>query len=130
MQHNSNQKDGPTLPKELLQKIATVIKMLAPPDPDLLPKPEPHCNCMHCQIARSLMDQEREVFIPTEPQEEVVSDEELVFTQYVITPCGDNLYSVQDKLTPHERFTVILGDTVGCTCGKTGCEHLLAVLKS
>lgn len=129
MQHNVEQKNMPNLPKEILEKIASVIKVIAPQDEDALPKAEPHCNCIHCQIARTLSEDESPQ--PEAKVEEAqVLDEELSFSQYEISPAGENLYFVKDKLSPYERYTVHLGDPVGCTCGKSGCEHIVAVLKS
>lgn len=130
MQHNPDQKNMPPLPPELLGKISSIIKMIAPQDADISPKAEPHCNCMHCQIARAVHSEESAHDAPAKEEEPQVLDEELAFSQFEIRPTGDNLYTVQDKLAPHQRFTVHLGDPVGCTCGKSGCEHLVAVLKS
>lgn len=129
MQHNGEQKNLPNLPQEVVEKISKILKVIAPmSDPDMFPKPEPHCNCPYCQIARSLHDMKQEEGVQV--VEEIVTEQDLTFTQYQIEPCGDQLYSVTDRLFPAEKFTVFLGEPVGCTCGKSGCEHLIAVLKS
>ena len=128
MQHNPAQKNAPNLPDEMISKIAEVSRILAPDDPDQIPKPEPHCNCYHCQIARALnqnFQHEQEPCI-----EENVSDEELQFDQWAITQTGDKLFNVANKLDQNENYSVYLGDPIGCTCGKPDCEHILAVLKS
>jgi hypothetical protein len=133
MQHNADHKNAPDLPKELLEKIAHLIQMITPNDPDLIPKAEPHCNCMHCQIARALTLGEEPVeeqIIEEEEDDEVVLDEELQFSQFEIEQMGNYLFHVKDKLAPFASFTVHLKDPVGCTCGKEGCEHVVAVLKS
>jgi hypothetical protein len=127
MQHNPTQADSPDLPPEILQKIGTIAKVLGPTDELLLPKAEPGCNCFHCQIAR--------VLNPTSSQHPVVEEsevtpEELQFQQWTITQTGDKLFSVVNRLDEHEKYSVYLGHPVGCTCGKQGCEHILAVLKS
>ena len=54
LQHNPEQSDSPDLPPEIIQKISTIAKIVSPEDQAALPKPEPHCNCMHCQIARAI----------------------------------------------------------------------------
>ncbi len=127
MQHNPSQADSPDLPPEILQKIGAIAKIMEPSDELLLPKAEPHCNCFHCQIARALN--------PVAPQahaeeENEVKDDELQFQQWTITQTGEKLFSVVNRLDEHEKYNVYLGQPVGCTCGKQGCEHILAVLKS
>ncbi len=125
MQHNPAQKNAPNLPLEMLAKITEVSKIMAPNDPDQIPKAEPHCNCYHCQIARALSGSIEET-----PEEEFVAPEELEFNQWEITETGDNLFNVMNKLDTLENYSVHLGHPVGCTCGKENCEHILAVLKS
>jgi hypothetical protein len=133
MHHNSAQSNLPDLPQEILSKIAAVAKIVAPEEVQAMPKPEPHCNCTFCQIARALQtggettpqEEPRE-----EPAEEEVSDEELQFQQWEITQTGERLYSVINRLDSHEKYSVYLGHPVGCTCGKDGCEHIVAVLNS
>lgn len=129
-QHNPAQAHAPTLPPEILQKIATVAKMMAADESIVLPKPEPNCHCFHCQVARAIQE-------ALYPQEETtieieadIGEEELKFSQWEIKPTGENLYMVLNKLDTTEQYTVFLGEPVGCTCGKAGCEHVLAVLRS
>lgn len=129
MQHNGEQKNMPELPLDMIDKISRVLKVVAPSDPDQFPKPEPHCNCPYCQIARHLHDMKRET-VEVAQVEELVTEQDLAFSQYQIEPSGDKLFQVTDKLFPAEKFTVFLGEPIGCTCGKTGCEHVIAVLKS
>lgn len=127
MQHNPNQSDAPDLPPEILQKIGAIAKIIAPADDQLaMPKAEPNCNCFHCQIARVLKPSAS----VQEHEEPEVSAEELQFQQWTITQTGDKLFSVVNRLDEHEKYHVYLGEPVGCTCGKPGCEHILAVLKS
>lgn len=128
MQHNPAHKNAPNLPEEMISKIAEVSRILAPDDPDQIPKPEPHCNCYHCQIARAINQdngEECELCI-----EEEVSIDELQFDQWEITQTGDKLFNVINKLDELENYSVHLGQPVGCTCGKQNCDHILAVLKS
>lgn len=127
MRHNPNQADSPALPPEILQKIRAITKIITSADESVvIPKAEPNCNCFHCQIARALSQTEG-----VENQEEIeVHPDELKFQEWNITQTGDKLYQVVNRLDPHESYQVFLGDPIGCTCGKTGCEHILAVLKS
>ncbi len=126
MQHNPEQAHTPDLPKEMLEKIASITKILIPEEAGGFPKPEPHCNCMHCQIARAISAETKESL--EEIEESIVSQEELQFSEWSIEPVGDHLYTVKNKLTL-ETQSVYLGSPVGCTCGKPGCEHILAVLR-
>lgn len=135
MNHNPAQAFAPDLPAEVLEKISTITKIIGPSDEGILPQAEPNCNCFHCQIARTV---NRTSFLspalPAESDslEEEIKNEELEFQQWEIAPVVDNekLYDVINKLDPLERYHVFLGEPIGCTCGKVGCEHILAVLKS
>lgn len=132
MQHNPAQANLPDLPKEMVNKIAEIARLVAPDEVQNMPKPEPHCNCPHCQIARAIhqIDPKTEQVAHQESIEDTVSEEDLSFQQWEIIKTGDKLYSVTNRLDQNEKYTVFLGDPVGCTCGKSGCDHILAVLKS
>lgn len=130
LQHNPNQANSPELPKEILQKISAIAKIVGPENPDLLPKAEPHCNCMYCQIARAVTQEPVAKNESKTTEETPVSDAELTFCQWEIHPSGDKMYTVTNRLETSETYTVYLGEPVGCTCGKSGCEHILAVLQS
>jgi hypothetical protein len=135
LQHNSAQMYAPDLPKPILDKIAAIAKIVAPEDVNALPKAEPHCNCVHCQIARAITqaahpEAENITASPKEELEEKVSAEDLNFQQWEISQSGEKLYTVINRLDTNEKYSVYLGHPVGCTCGRTGCEHILAVLKS
>lgn len=119
LQHNPDQKNAPTLPPDVLQKIASVTKSLGVEDPNLLPKAEPNCNCLHCQIANAMQQ-----------IEEIVKDEELKFKNWEITQINTKLYTVCNPLDKKEQYNVFLGTPVGCTCGQRNCEHIRAVLES
>ncbi len=118
LQHTPEQKDQPDAPAEILEKMAAMIRSLAESVPVLLPKPEPHCNCMHCQVARTIADED----------EEEVEEEDLKFREWDVIQSGDQLYTVTNPLDPQEQFSVYLGDPIGCTCGQPNCEHIEAVL--
>lgn len=125
MQHNPNQADAPDLPPEVVQKITAISKIIAPPEEQMAtPKAEPNCNCFYCQIARALKPESDEQI------EHEVLPEDLHFQEWTITQIGDKLFSVVNRLDENEKYQVYLGEPIGCTCGKTGCEHILAVLKS
>lgn len=126
LQHNPEQANGPDLPEELLQKISALSKTLGVKDSVHIPHPEPHCNCMHCQISKALhngLDKEQS-------EEEIVTDEDLKFRTWDINKIGDKLYSVSNPFEPQENYSVFLGEPVGCTCGTPHCEHVRAVLNS
>ncbi len=128
MQHNPEQANAPDLPKEVLEKISAVAKIM---DSDQTLnnalKAEPHCNCVHCQISRAITGEaplkEREI-------EEEVSDEDLKFRTWDVVQSGDNLYTVSNPLENDEHYNVFLGNPIGCTCGEKNCEHIKAVLNT
>ncbi|PIS01105.1 MAG: hypothetical protein COT84_04095 [Chlamydiae bacterium CG10_big_fil_rev_8_21_14_0_10_35_9] len=127
MQHNPAQADTPPLPSEILSKITKIVKVLGIEDSQHLPKPEPHCNCLHCQIARALQVAPDGI---EENLDEEVKDEELTFKEWEIEQTGENMYSVTNPLDTQEQYNVFLGEPIGCTCGKKDCEHIKAVLRS
>jgi hypothetical protein len=126
MQHDPTQASAPDLPEEVLSKIAAISQVLGAEMAGGVPQAEADCNCFHCQIARTLNGSPAEEPLP----EEEVSDEELKFKEWDIAPSGDKLYTVSNPLDSEEQYTVFLGEPVGCTCGKGGCEHIKAVLNS
>lgn len=130
MQHNENQSDAPDLPAYVTEKIAALAKAMAPEELTILPKAEPGCNCMHCQIARAILGELEDEVRHEELLDEDVTDADLHFDQWTITQTGENLFTVTNKLDDQEHYSVFLGSPVGCTCGQANCEHIVAVLKS
>ncbi len=128
MQHDPTQKDAPDLPKEVLDKISQFTKSLNI-DLDMLNMgdSEPHCNCHYCQMVSAMQGKEKTNEAETI---EEVSKDDLTFREWDIKKVGENLYNVTNPLDVEEHYQVFLGNPVGCTCGKDGCEHLLAVLNS
>jgi hypothetical protein len=125
MQHNPDQSDSPELPKEILEKITSIAKVLGLEDVSQLPKPEPQCNCMFCQIARAFHGEESDA-----KTEEIVSDKDLEFRTWDIKQTSEKLYHVTNPLDDKEQYSVYLGEPIGCTCGQKNCEHIRAVLNS
>lgn len=127
LQHNSEASDSPDMPKEVLDKIASISKTIGFENSDNLPKAEPHCNCMHCQIMRALHEEKENDLVQ---MEEEISDHDLKFRDWDINQTGDKLYIVSNPLNSSEHYNVFLGNPVGCTCGERNCEHIRAVLNS
>jgi hypothetical protein len=130
LQHNPELSNAPDLPKEMLNKIASISKAVGIDDPNLIPKPEPHCNCFHCQISRAIQSSNDEEQISAEPEEEVVSDEDLKFRLWDVAQTSDQLFLVSNPMDSKEHYSVFLGEPIGCTCGEKNCEHIRAVLNS
>jgi hypothetical protein len=124
LQHNPEQANAPDLPKEMVEKIASIGKTLGGELFTQIPKFEPHCNCPFCQIARVLSGEKKE------EDEETVSDEELSFRSWNIEQSAEKLYQVSNPLDKTEYYSVYLGDPLGCTCGEKNCEHIRAVLNT
>ena len=129
LQHNPAQSNAPDIPRPVLEKIAAIGKIISVEDPEATPKPEPHCNCMFCQIARAINTNAAELTV--DPVEEIsFAEEDLQFSEWNIVQTQNKLYTLTNKLDSNEIYHVHLGEPMGCTCGKAHCEHLLAVLKS
>lgn len=129
-EHNQEHANAPDLPAELLEKIAQITGALGldPNQSDNMPKAEPHCNCFYCQIARALRGEKRDE--DSAKDDDMVSDDDLKFKEWEIEDKGENLYIVSNPLDKCEHYQVYLGTPIGCTCGKSSCEHVQAVLKS
>ncbi len=125
MHHDASQADSPPIPSEVLQKINAITKILLPEDLLNLPPAEQDCNCFHCQLVRAINQTKHEEF-----DEIVIDSKELEFRQWDIHSSGENLFTVVSRLDKNEKYTVFLGEPIGCTCGQQGCEHIVAVLKS
>ena len=132
VEHDPQNADLPELPPEMVEKIKLLLQVLSKEEIMAMPPSEPNCNCMYCQITRILHDAVIHEKHPLhhEKDVELVEEKDLEFSEWTVTPLGDSLYTVTNKLDPHEEYRVFLGDPIGCTCGKQNCEHILAVLKS
>ncbi len=130
LQHNPEQANSPDLPEDVLDKVAQLSKTLGIDDPNVIPKPEPHCNCMRCQIARAMQKGVNGDAQNQKEQEEIVSDEELKFRTWDVAQTGEKLYLVSNPIDDKEHYNVYLGDPIGCTCGQAHCEHVRAVLNT
>lgn len=129
LQHNPEAADSPDLPPEVIQKIATLSSAIGLDNIENFPKPEPHCNCMHCQIMRAFQKKEQQQQEHPSVEEEI-SDDDLRFREWDIHQKGDQLYIVTNPLNKEEHYDVFLGSPIGCTCGRPNCEHIKAVLNS
>lgn len=129
MDHNPAQANAPDLPQEMIHKIAAIAQVVAPAEAEEMPKAEPHCNCFHCQVARVMHGTVTPAHDFSLPAEEEISEEELTFREWDIEETGSQLYKVTNRRDESQQYTVHLGSPVGCTCGKEGCDHILAVLR-
>ncbi|NGX56832.1 MAG: hypothetical protein K1060chlam5_01078 [Candidatus Anoxychlamydiales bacterium] len=127
MKHNPDQKDMPDIPKEVLKKIATITKIFSDEASIDIPKPEANCNCPYCQISKAM---QIATGVNIENLDEDVSEEDLKFRLWDIKEHGDKLYLVTNPLDHNEKYSVFLGDPIGCTCGSKNCEHIKSVLKT
>ena len=129
MQHNPEKANAPDLPEEVIKKITSISKVIGMEVNDAMPQAEPHCNCVHCQIARALSGVSKKENLEFDPEEEVSTDD-LKFREWDILQKSENLYLVTNPLDAKESYNVFLGNPIGCTCGHKNCEHLRAVLNS
>lgn len=128
--HSPEQSDAPDLPAEMLSKVAGIAQVLGSDLAVELPEAESGCNCFHCQIARALRGEPASAREVGEMECEAVSDDDLRFRSWDISSSGDHLYLVVNPADPTEKYSVHLGEPLGCTCGQCNCEHIRAVLNS
>jgi hypothetical protein len=131
LQHDLTQADAPDLPPQVLSRVAGIAQILGAEVAETLPQAETGCNCFHCQIARAIhrgADANRE----QRPPDDEVTDADLRFRTWDIEPCTEDkdAYYVTNAENRQQRYTVHLGETIGCTCGEKNCIHIQAVLKS
>ncbi len=129
--HNPQQSNAPDLPEEMLRRIASISKTFGIDfEQSNIAKPEPHCNCTYCQIARAIWSENFDSKTQAEEEEERVSEEDLKFRDWEIEQTSENLYEVTNPIDKTEHYRVFLGSPVGCTCGQKNCEHIRTVLNS
>jgi hypothetical protein len=121
-QHNPEQADLPPLPPGILKKISAIASALGVEALPNLPKAEPGCNCVYCQVMKAVHGE-------TEVEEEI-TEEDLRFRNWDVEQTADKLYLVKNPLDLNECYSVFLGKPIGCTCGDKNCEHVRAVLKT
>ena len=130
LQHDQEQSDAPTFPKVLLERISAITLSLNIKSLEILPKEEPHCNCAHCQIVRSMknaLEQNSPLFLDLD---EEVSDEDLTFRSWIIESLGQHNYKLIHPDHKEEIYCVHLGSPLHCSCGSSSCEHIQNVLNS
>ncbi len=133
-QHDIKLANSPDLPADLVQQLQQIAQGLTSEEKEKLPQKEPHCNCPGCQIMQ-LFHQENGSNFTSEKkedqkEEEIVADTDLTFSEWKIDLITKNLYKVSNPNNPNESYQVFLGSPIGCTCGKTRCAHIEAVLKT
>ena len=122
IQHNPEQSDLPLLPPGILKKITLIAQVFGAEHLHNLPKAEPNCHCIYCQVMNALNEQNN--------IEEDVHPEELTFKNWDIQQAADKVYTVTNPIDENEHYSVFLGEPLGCTCGQKNCEHLRAVLNT
>lgn len=130
LQHDPQKASSPSLPKNILEKISEVSKIISPESLELLPEPEPHCNCPYCQTARAMRNMPPLSEFDLENSCEPIEDNDLKFREWDIEQVSEKLYIVSNPLAKEESYKVHLGDPIGCTCGNKNCEHIKAVLNT
>lgn len=122
-QHNPDQADLPPLPEGVLKKISAIASAFGIESLPNLPKAEPGCNCVYCQIMNAIHGE-------SAIEEEEVTEEDLKFRNWEVNQTSDKLYMVTNPIDENEHYSVFLGEPIGCTCGQKNCEHIRAVLST
>lgn len=119
MQHNPEQADLRPIPPHVLEKIGSIVRSFGIENTPFLDQAITDCNCIYCQLSRSLR-----------PVEEVVEETDLKFRDWEVSQKEEKLYHVVNPLDKNEYYDVFLGEPIGCTCGSKNCEHICAVLNT
>jgi len=122
-QHNPEQADLPPLPPGVLKKISAIASAFGVESLSNLPKAEPDCNCIYCQVMNAVHGE-------AQAEEEEITEEDLKFRNWDVKQTADKLYSVTNPIDTNEHYSVFLGEPIGCTCGQKNCEHVHVVLKT
>jgi hypothetical protein len=136
LEHDPSNSSLPDLPPEMIKKVKLLLNIIPKDDVLAMPEAESGCNCMYCQINRTLRtsilsgESGEGPDILSEGETEPVGEQELSFNEWIVEPIAEKLYKVTNKLDHNEEYRVYLGEPIGCTCGKSHCEHVLAVLRS
>lgn len=130
LQHNPEAADSDDLPPEILDRVANIAESLGMQDLSAIPSPSEGCNCLFCQIARTMQEQIATHLPQAEEPEEEVSLADLSFKTWDIHQKDRHLYDVVNPLDNNEQYSVFLGTPLGCTCGVQHCEHIRAVLST
>lgn len=125
--HSTALSDSPNIPESLLSRIRSLSSQTNFSDITLasMPTAVDACNCPYCQIVNAMRPVAESI-----DSDKVVSDEDLTFSQWEITPQENNLYTVTNIENKEEQYSVFLGTPIGCTCGTNNCSHIKAVLES
>jgi hypothetical protein len=121
-QHNPEQADLPPLPQSVLKKIGAIASAFGVESLPSLPKAEPGCNCIYCQVMNAVQGESA--------ADEEISEEDLKFRDWEVRKTADKLYIVTNPIDLNEHYSVFLGEPIGCTCGSKNCEHVRAVLNT
>jgi hypothetical protein len=133
--HNRTEIEIPNLPAPIIHQIVqahgqfldtTFHKAIAGLSMEEILAPPPSPFALLEKFA-SLMEQ---FATPPAEENEEVSEEDLRFSDWQVKEIEKNLYSVTHPLSPSEEYRVCLKEPIGCTCGHTNCEHIVAALKS
>lgn len=127
LDHRPELTESPDLPTALLQRMSVMGQFLHPDILEQMPRAVAGCRCPFCQLHRVLHREPPDTALP--PVEEV-SEQDLLFRSWIVQDCGDHLFEVTNSTDPAECYRVFVGEPVGCTCGRHGCEHVKAVLLS
>ncbi len=132
MTHNEQERNAPDLPSYILSKVQEISLEMGLSNSATLPVAEPNCNCSFCQIAKSIqkMGSEAHEQVSYEDEEDLITEEDLTFTSWIIRPLKQNLYLVVHPDHLEDQYQVFLGSPIGCTCGSNQCDHIKAVLSS
>lgn len=130
MRHDPAAGNASILPKELLRKIRSFSKkILSQKELATTQEAVPGCHCPFCQITRAIEEGIQSDELTLKEGEEIVSDEELRFEKWRVLDLGDESFELTDPCAPDHSYRVQIQPEIQCSCGQTGCEHIVTILK-
>ncbi|MFZ4098935.1 MAG: hypothetical protein ACOYKZ_01225 [Chlamydiia bacterium] len=128
MEHTPSQADAPPLPRDLLDRVQQLGKLMGADFVVTLPQPEPGCNCCHCQVHRALHHglAQQAASASAPPVDEQASGSDWT----IQSEEGSTAFHVIRGSDESVSYLVTLGESISCSCGQPGCEHIRAVLMS
>lgn len=126
LQHNVEVSGLPEVPKETILKMTQALDDLTMHSNPFYKAPEPHCQCMYCQIARVVHDE-----VESSEREEKKSDKSntdvLISNGWLVKERSPDHFEVSSPDAKQNSFVVTLTPPT-CSCGDANCEHIAAVL--
>lgn len=125
LQHSVEVSGLPEIPKETILKMTQVFDDLTTHQNPFYKAPEPHCQCMYCQIARVVHDEVGSLEGEDNSTKDAVDT--TISKGWHVKEYSPDQFEVSSPNASNGPFVVTLSPP-SCSCGSASCEHIAAVL--